>query len=183
MKSLLKISMILAILTIAFTSCKKEVFNDKNGNGTSDWVYDFSERGPLQYKGSDKVSGYSDVYDYYFEISMNNAQMNPGSLPIVCARVKKGGGISYTNLINEATYTVDVDRDEGVVRLTIRTSSDNDLKFNLAVDDGTTNKNWFLAMGPYREDGDDDDDVVDNGVNNMYWIAFEDGNIRHGSDL
>lgn len=146
-------------LVFLFTSCEKDLmFDEKIPNSISyDWP-GYSNPKPVESLGRQAVSGWANVYDYAFRMSLDGSQVDPNPLDILSFAIPHVGpnGVTiYENVTNDATYTVNKIEGEWIY-YTIRSEVGHTLKYNLAKKTGASSYVWFLRYG-----------FTDDGINNI----------------
>lgn len=148
---------LLLIFAALFSGCEKEEWNylSENDSTTNNYVWPgHASPRPVENLGRTAVSGWTNVYDYKFRMHLDGSQTDPNPLDInsfAIPHVGPGGVTIYTNVNNDATYTIDK-IENGYIYYTIRSQSGNTLKYNLAKKVGNT-YSWFLRYGLTSDDG------------------------------
>lgn len=150
-------------LAIVLTSCEKEwAFMESEGKGEGSttgtnyiWPGHPNPK-PLEFLGKANAGGgLVNVFDYSFRIHLDGSCVDPNPLEIsrfAIPHVGPGGITIYSNVQNDATYTVKK-IENGYLYYTIRSQQGHELKYNIAVKDGDR-YTWFLTY-ELRNTGDD----------------------------
>jgi len=185
------------VMMIAATSCHSDYYNEmstpqKTGvvDVDNEWTYTWKSCQPQELTSAPTVvslnknsnRGYPSV-KCTFAISLNNSTINPtigfdvntktGNLeiPHVGPKVNGTSTVIYTNVDNDATYTIEsVDKVNGTVTISIATDVPTspgytDLLFNVSVLDNNKKHNWFTAYGKYSKSKNLG---YDDGKNNIF---------------
>ncbi|HNV12574.1 MAG TPA: hypothetical protein PK686_00915 [bacterium] len=156
-----KMFALLLVLAALSSGCEKEEWKylEDDGNGTSSYTWPgYPAPKQVESLGRAAVSGFTNVYDYTFRMHLDGSQTDPNPLDIssfAIPHVGPGGVTIYTNVSNDATYTI-TKIENGYIHYTIRSQIGHTLKYNLAKRTGST-WTWFLRYGL----------TVDNGIDNM----------------
>lgn len=146
------------IFAALFSGCEKEdyyLLNEQTQNNNDGYVWPGGANPkPVEDLGRTAVSGWNNVYDYKFRIHLDGSQIDPVPLDINTfgiPHVGPGGVTIYTNVSNDATYTI-TEIKNGYIYYTIRSERGHTLKYNLAKRSGS-NWTWFLRYGLNHDDG------------------------------
>jgi hypothetical protein len=160
---------LLALVAMTFTSCEKDSYepkscstcqvgDDSSNDDTGETAYEWPGY-PIPHEpifvSRNKVSGYSNVYDYKFSIHLDGSQIDPepseGVKSFAIPHVGPGGVLIYENVANDATYTIN-SINGSYIYYTIRSEAGHELKYNIAKREGTSYI-WFLRYGLSKDDG------------------------------
>jgi hypothetical protein len=149
---------VLIMLSLGLVSCKKWETEVPRSPSDSDNTEEFNWTGcdPMPVEELEKipVEGWNNVYDYKFRMHLNGSQIDPNPLikeEFSIPHVGPGGKLIYSNVANDATYTIDKIY-AGWVYYTIRSEKGHKLKYNIARKEGNEYI-WFLKYGLNHDDG------------------------------